>query len=191
MGVEVTVKIINSIFLVSPPPYFSLVNQAVRSIKLTFNIIFSFPSFLTFLFFLPVWRHSIIYFEKPSCPSGGCSVVSIRLLYCLLGEDPSKQQQATHHGVKACLWQERNFTELDMLDQSITFATNRSLILFSLNVKQKETVGMLIRGKETFCLLPMGCGKSPIFDQIHIPLLNIKILCTLSFKPMDFFLKTE
>ena len=28
----------------------SLVNQAVRSIKLTFNIIFSFPSFLTFLF---------------------------------------------------------------------------------------------------------------------------------------------
>ena len=28
----------------------SLLNQAVRSIKLTFNIIFSFPSFLTFLF---------------------------------------------------------------------------------------------------------------------------------------------
>ena len=27
----------------------SLVNQAVRSIKLAFNIIFSFPSFLTFL----------------------------------------------------------------------------------------------------------------------------------------------
>ena len=27
----------------------SLVNQAVRAIKLTFNITFSFPSFLTFL----------------------------------------------------------------------------------------------------------------------------------------------
>ena len=96
-----------------------------------------------------------------------------------------------HHGMKACLLQERCSTKLDMLDQSITFATNRSLVSFSLNVKQKETIGMLIGGNKTFCLLPMGFGKSPIFDQNRIPLLNITILFTQSFKPMDFFLKTE
>ena len=53
-----------------------------------------------------------------------------------------------HHGVKACSWQERCSTKLDMLDQSITFATNRSLISFSLNMKQKETIGTLIGGNE-------------------------------------------
>ena len=115
----------------------------------------------------------------------------MRLLYCLLGEDSNWEQQAQHHGVKACLWQERYSTKLDMLDQSITFATNRSLMSFSLNVKQKETIGTLIGGNETFYLLPSGFAKSSIFDQNRVPLLNITILCTLSFKPLNFFLKTE
>ena len=69
-----------------------------------------------------------------------------------------------HHGVNAFWWQERCSTKLHMLDQCITFGTNRSLISFSLNVKQKETIGTLIGGDETFCLLPTGFGKSTISD---------------------------
>ena len=104
---------------------------------------------------------------------------------------PAGNSGPQHHGVKACSWQERCSTKFDMLYQSITFATNGSLISFSLNVKQKETIGMLIGGNETFCLLRTGFGKSSIFDQNRVPLLNITILCTLSFKPMNFFLKNR
>ena len=66
-----------------------------------------------------------------------------------------------HHGVKACSWRGRSSTKLDMLDQGITFATKRSVLSLSLNVKQKEAIGTLIRGKETFCLLPTGFGFLP------------------------------
>ena len=62
-----------------------------------------------------------------------------------------------------------------MLYRSITFATNISLISFSLIMKQKETIGTLIGGNETFYLLPTGFGKSSIFDQNRVPLLNITI----------------
>ena len=112
----------------------------------------------------------------------------MRLFYCLLTEDSSGPK---HHRVKACSWQERCSTKLDILDQSITFATQKSLMSSSLNVKQKETIATLIGGNETFCLLPTGFGKSPIFDQNRVTLLNIIILCNPIFNPMDFFLKIE
>ena len=101
-----------------------------------------------------------------------CISLLLYIILCLL----SGNRRPQHYGVKACSWQERCSTKLDMLDQSITFATNRSLILFSLNMKQKETIGTLIGGNKTFCLLPTGFEKSPIFDQNHVPLLNITIL---------------
>ena len=55
--------------------------------------------------------------------------------------------------------------------------------------KLKETVSMLMGGNETFCLLPTGFGKSSIFDQNCVPLLNITM--HPKFQTFEFLPKNQ
>ena len=87
----------------------SLFNQAMKSIKLILLHYLLFSIIFNILISFPAWGQSIIYLEQLLHPYGGCSLLPIRLLYCLQSEDSHELQWTTTTWCESIFVARKNF----------------------------------------------------------------------------------
>ena len=156
-------------------------------------IIFSFPPFFNIPFFFSAWGLSIIYLEQLLRPSGGCSLVPIRLIYCLQSEYSNGLQRATS------TWCENMFSTRKTFHKAwwtkVLQPYNYQNWDILVNEREtKEVIGSVIKDNNTFCSIPTGFGKSLITDlwSKSRNIFKYRMLGNLHqiVKPVNLFLKT-